>query len=220
MIKLVRGRVDRVSDPRASGSVRPGLGPAGPLCDCSAPPDLINGANFVTRLVAAQYLVLVCAAYCKVSGGRTKNRDHDYSDASNAIIEDRTYSNNLEQEPLFFKSATTTTTTTTTTRTTTLTTTTTTRTTTLSSMSLFEKYLSTFNLLQKISEGQLTKRPRLDDDYQEDLYGDLNEVVIDKRMGDVEESEEKVREMNANDDDSEEEEEEDRSTRVKKSRGR
>ncbi len=196
-LRFFRARVDRVEDPRQSPSyqVRPGLGPPGPLCDCDSPGgDLIDRSNFVTQLVSAQYLVLLCAKYCLKLGRRKRpySSSHAHEHAHNSV--ERPEERFSFAAPTVFRTTTTTTSATTTTSPTTTTTTTT-------EMSLFQKYLSTFNFLQKLSAANRPAQPRMDNG---DDGGDLS-LFGNGLGGDVEDVEDV---------------EESRSNRVKKSRGK
>ncbi len=62
-MRLLRTRVDNVVDPRTvSARIKPGLGDPQPYCDCSTPDQISN--NFVTLLVSAQYLLILCGDFC------------------------------------------------------------------------------------------------------------------------------------------------------------
>lgn len=68
MRRFLRVRTDRVTDPRGSGAITAGIGNPAPYCDCSnADDNLVDTSNVLTMLVSAQFLVLVCAKYCKSS---------------------------------------------------------------------------------------------------------------------------------------------------------
>ena len=63
MRKFLRAHnVPSVVDPRTLGRIRPGLGDPAPYCDCSAPSLISN--NFVTLLVSAIYLRILCTDFC------------------------------------------------------------------------------------------------------------------------------------------------------------
>lgn len=101
--KLIRADLSRVVNPRSSGLVRAGLGSPDPYCDCRNA-DMIS-TNFVTLLVSAQYLLIMCGEFCarkaNVNNQSEKEEEEDVPNSIDNFQEDD--DNIIDANLLFIK---------------------------------------------------------------------------------------------------------------------
>jgi hypothetical protein len=75
--RFLRVNVTAVQDPRVYLNAKPGIGDPAPYCDCTAPERNLTSTHFVTLLVNAQFLLLLCKNYCKDKPSAAQKRTDD-----------------------------------------------------------------------------------------------------------------------------------------------